>query len=100
MKKRLRVKAALVCLLTFALPNVLQMGALATSDPNGTGEVQPLEIVETAGMNGYYEYNVYTEEETFVPASEYAPVSRSSESRGTAEKPCDPSVLDTFYTEY
>lgn len=76
------------------------MGALATSDPNGTGEVQPLEIVETAGMNGYYEYNVYTEEETFVPASEYAPVSRSSESRGTAEKPCDPSVLDTFITEY
>ena len=100
MKKYLRVKFALVCLLAFVFPNVFHMGVLAASVPSVSSERQPAEIIETAGMNGYYEYNAYTKEETFVPASEYMPVSLSLDTRETEEKPCDPSVLETNYTEY
>lgn len=76
MKKRLRMKFALICLVAFVFPNVFQVGVLAAG--NGTSNDQPLEIISTAGMNGYYEYNAYTKEETFVPVSEYAPVSKGN----------------------
>lgn len=100
MKKGLRIKFALICFITFIFPNAFQVGVLAASGSANEDFNQPVEIIETAGMNGYYEYNLYTKEETFVPASEYMPVPMSIESKTESEKPCDTAILNTFYTEY
>lgn len=65
-----------------------------------TQDTAPINIIETAGMNGYYEYDLRTDEETFVPPSDYAPTSVSSLPESIPQDLSDPSIENLHLTEY
>ena len=99
MKKK-KMGKAWICVGSMLVLLLCSMPVSANGNEDSTFESE-IEMVETAGMNGYYTYNAITKEKTYTSPSEYEPnESELGEIRTTTPDPADPDVLANNYTEY
>ncbi len=97
MKYKFRYKSVWVCLFAMAVSLMSPFSLCASANEVKRGA----KLLDTAGQYGYYSYDLETGEETYVPASEYAPDLDDSEDPVVIPShPASPEVLQNELTEY
>lgn len=89
-------RAVFICLIAMLFA-VLPPSTVFAEESGGENTLQ---IVENAGEAGYYEYNVWTGEETYIPPSEITTLQESDEPIIVPQEFGSKEAAEAEYTEY
>ena len=96
LKFNFRKRAVFICLIAMLFAVLLPSAVLAEE----SGEENTFQVAENAGEAGYYQYNVWTSEETYIPPSEIATLQESDEPIIVPQEFGSQEVAEAEYTEY